>query len=116
MVYKMGKFGRFLACPRFPECRHTQAILKTINVPCPDCGGLLIERMSRKGRKFYGCEKYPECQFVSWDMPVKDLCPNCGGRMVQKRSHKGELTHVCVNEQCQTRVKVENTNKDDDNE
>ena len=116
MVYKMGRLGRFLACPRFPECRHTQAILKTIDVPCPDCGGALIERVSRKGRKFYGCEKYPECQFVSWDLPVKDLCPNCGGRMVQKRSHKGEIAHVCVNETCQTRVAVENTNKDDENE
>ena len=116
MVYKMGRFGRFLACPRFPECRHTQAILKTIDVPCPDCGGALIERVSKKGRKFYGCEKYPECQFVSWDLPVIDLCPNCGGRMVQKRSHKGEITHVCVNETCQTRVAVENTNKDDENE
>ncbi|MBQ2433200.1 MAG: type I DNA topoisomerase [Clostridia bacterium] len=116
MVYKMGRFGRFLACPRFPECRHTQAILKALDVPCPDCGGKLIERVSRKGRKFYGCEKYPECQFVSWDMPVSDLCPNCGGRMVQKRSHKGEIMHVCVNETCQTRVTVENTNKDDENE
>ena len=116
MVYKMGRFGKFLACPRFPECRHTQAILKTIDVPCPDCGGKLIERISRKGRKFYGCEKYPECQFVSWDMPVKETCPNCGSRMVLKRSHKGELSHVCVNEQCQTRIAVENTNKDDDNE
>ena len=116
MVYKMGRFGRFLACPRFPECRHTQAILKALDVPCPDCGRKLIERVSRKGRKFYGCEKYPECQFVSWDMPVSDLCPNCGGRMVQKRSHKGEIMHVCVNETCQTRVTVENTNKDDENE
>ena len=116
MVYKMGRFGRFLACPRFPECRHTQAILKTIDVPCPECGSALIERMSKKGRKFYGCEKYPECQFVSWDLPVKDLCPNCGGRMVQKRSHKGEISHVCVNETCQTRVVVDNTNKDDENE
>ena len=116
MVYKMGRFGRFLACPRFPECRHTQAILKSLDVPCPDCGGKLIERVSRKGRKFYGCEKYPECQFVSWDMPVNDKCPNCGDRMVQKRTHKGEIMHVCVNEACQTRVPVENTNKDDENE
>jgi len=116
MVYKMGRFGRFLACPRFPECRHTQAILKAIDVPCPDCGGKLIERVSRKGRKFFGCERYPECQFVSWDMPVSDVCPNCGGRMVLKRSHKGDIMHVCVNETCQTRVTVENTNKDDENE
>jgi len=116
LVYKMGRFGKFLACPRFPECRHTQAILKAIDTPCPECGGKIIERVSKKGRIFYGCEKYPECQNVSWDMPVTDVCPACGGRMVLKRSHKGDIMHVCVNEQCQTRVAVENTNKDDENE
>ncbi len=116
MVYKNGRFGRFLACPRFPECRYTQALLKAIEAPCPVCGARLIERVSRKGRKFYGCERYPECEFVSWDLPVTDLCPNCGGRMVQKRGHKGEVVHVCVEPTCQTRVTVENASKDDENE
>ena len=104
MVYKMGRFGRFLACPRFPECRFTMPILKDIAVPCPQCGARLLERSSKKGRKFYGCERYPECDFVSWDLPVAEKCPKCGGRMVQKRGRKGEIYHVCVNEQCRERV------------
>ena len=108
MVYKMGRFGKFLACPNFPECRHTQALLKDIGVPCPECGARLLERVSRKGRKFYGCERYPECAFVSWDQPVADLCPVCGSHMVLKRGRKGEIFHVCVNEQCRHRVSVEN--------
>ncbi len=116
MVYKMGKFGRFLACPNFPDCRYTQALLKIIDAACPECGSKVIERMSKKGRKFYGCEKYPECQYVSWDLPVNDKCPQCGGPMVMKRVSKGEMAHICVNPQCQTRVTIENPNKDDDNE
>ena len=115
MVYKMGRFGRFLACPRFPECRYTQALLKVIDAPCPDCGGRLIERVSRKGRKFYGCEKYPDCAFVSWDMPVREACPVCGGRMVLKRVSHGELVRACVNMKCQTRVPVESENREEDN-
>lgn len=110
MVYKMGRFGKFLACPNFPECRHTQALLKQIGVPCPECGAPLLERISRKGRKFFGCQRYPECEFVSWDQPVADLCPQCGSHMVLKRGKKGEIFHVCVNEQCRHRVAVENTN------
>ena len=110
MVYKMGRFGKFLACPNFPECRHTQALLKQIGVPCPECGAPLLERISRKGRKFFGCQRYPECEFVSWDQPVADLCPQCGSHMVLKRGKKGEMFHVCVNEQCRHRVAVENPN------
>ncbi len=107
MVYKMGRYGKFLACPNFPQCRHTMALMKDIGVSCPECGGRLLERISRKGKKFYGCEKYPQCQFVSWDLPVNDKCPLCGGRMVQKRGRKGEIYHLCVNEQCRHRVLVE---------
>ncbi len=107
MVYKMGRFGKFLACPNFPTCRNTKALLKYIDAPCPECGARLIERISRKGRKFYGCERYPDCEFVSWDQPVTDKCPNCGGRMVLKRSRRGEAWHVCVNEACRTRVEVD---------
>jgi len=113
MVYKMSRFGRFLACPNFPECRHTMALPKNINVPCPECGAELLERVSRKGRKFYGCERYPECEFVSWDLPVKDTCPVCGGRMVFKRGAKDTFYHVCVNETCRHRVQIENGGQDD---
>jgi len=104
MVYKLGRFGRFLACPNFPECRNTKAIQVEIAAPCPQCGGTLLEKTSRKGRKFYGCEHYPECEFVSWEMPVEQKCEKCGSYMVFKRGRKGENYHVCANETCRERV------------
>lgn len=104
MVYKLGRYGRFLACPNFPECRNTKAIQVEIAAPCPVCGAKLLEKTSHKGRKFYGCERYPECDFVSWEMPVEQKCPKCGGYMVFKRGRKGENYHVCVNENCRERV------------
>ena len=106
MVYKMGRYGKFLACPNFPECRNTKALLKEIDAPCPKCGGKLLERMSHKGRKFYGCEHYPDCDFVSWDMPVREKCPLCGSMMVMKRGRKGAAAHVCTNETCRHRVEM----------
>ncbi len=115
MVYKMSRYGRFLACPNFPACRHTMALPNNIGVPCPKCGGELLERISRKGRKFYGCEKYPDCDFVSWDRPVADKCPVCGSWMVLKRGGKDTLYHVCANETCRHRVQVENTQEDGEN-
>ena len=108
MVYKLGRFGRFLACPNFPACRNTKAIQVELEAPCPSCGGKLLEKTSRKGRKFYGCERYPECEFVSWEMPVAQKCPKCGGYMVVKRGRKGETYHVCANETCRERVLVQN--------
>ena len=107
MVYKFGRFGRFLACPNFPDCRNTKAIQVEIAAPCPACGGKLLEKTSRKGRKFYGCERYPECEFVSWEMPVETKCPKCGGYMVFKRGRKGENYHVCANENCRERIAVQ---------
>ena len=104
MVYKFGRFGRFLACPNFPECRNTKAIQVEIAAPCPVCGGKLLEKTSRKGRKFYGCERYPDCDFVSWEMPVEQKCPKCGGYMVLKRGRKGESYYLCANENCRERV------------
>ena len=106
MVYKMGRFGRFLACSNFPDCRNTKPILTYIDAPCPSCGGRLMEKTSRKNRKFYGCEHYPECDFVSWEKPVVDKCPQCGGMMVEKRDRKGEVWHLCANETCRCRVEV----------
>ena len=114
MVYKMGRYGKFLACPNFPECRNTKALLKEIDAPCPKCGGKLLERMSHKGRKFYGCEHYPECDFVSWDMPVREKCPVCGSMMVLKRGRKGAMAHVCTNETCRHRVELTPQEGDED--
>lgn len=100
MVYKLGRYGRFLACSRFPECRGTKAIQTEIGVPCPDCGAALLEKTSRKGRKFYGCKRYPECSFVSWDRPVKEPCPVCGSYMTLKESRKNGRLYLCSNANC----------------
>ncbi len=87
MVYKMGRYGKFLACSGFPECRNTKPIVKDTGVVCPKCGkGQVVERRSKKGRIFYGCNQYPECDFVSWDKPVNTPCPQCKGLMIEKRS------------------------------
>ena len=99
MVYKMGRFGRFLACPNFPSCRNTKAIVEKTDVKCPLCGGEIIKRKSKKGKVFYGCERYPECSFVSWDKPVKEKCPKCGGLMVHKMGHGGGFD-ACIAEGC----------------
>ena len=106
MVYRVGRYGRFLACPNFPDCRNTKPILKYIDASCPLCGGRLLEKNSRKNRKFYGCEHYPECSFVSWEMPVNERCEKCGSYMTLKRSRRGEVWHLCSNEKCRHRVEV----------
>lgn len=89
MVIKNGKFGKFLACPNFPTCRNTKTIIEKINVTCPDCGKELIKKRSKNGRTFYGCEGYPECQYVSWDRPVDKKCPKCGKLLVIKSGTHG---------------------------
>ena len=103
MVYKMGRFGPFLACPNFPACRNTKPILIYIDAPCPVCGKRLLEKTSKRGRRFYGCEGYPECDFTSWDKPVVEKCPKCGSYMVEKRNNRGEILHLCANESCRYR-------------
>ncbi|MFD7521486.1 type I DNA topoisomerase [Paenibacillus chitinolyticus] len=96
LVYKMGRFGKFLACSGFPDCRNTKPIVKDIGVTCPKCKeGKVVERRSKKGRIFYGCDHYPECDFVSWDKPVAQPCPNCGSMMIEKRT-KTSVNHQCV--------------------
>jgi DNA topoisomerase I len=90
MVYKMGRFGKFVACSNFPECRHTKPIVKEIGVKCPRCHeGNIIERSSKKRRVFYGCDRFPECEFVSWDKPLARPCPKCGSMLVEKKLKKG---------------------------
>ena len=97
MVVKMGRYGKFYACSRFPECRNTKAITKEIGVKCPKCKqGEILERKSKKNRIFYGCSRYPDCDFVSWDMPVGRNCPKDGHYLVYKKSRKGRQV-VCPN-------------------
>ncbi|MEG0269274.1 MAG: topoisomerase DNA-binding C4 zinc finger domain-containing protein, partial [Clostridia bacterium] len=77
-----------------------------IDAACPKCGARLMEKNSKKNRKFFGCEKYPDCDFVSWEKPIMEKCPQCGGYMVEKRSKRGELIHLCANETCRCKVTV----------
>lgn len=95
MVVKYGPHGKFLACPGFPECRNTKPYLEKIGVPCPECGKDIVVRKTKKGRRFYGCENHPECDFVSWQKPVAEKCPKCGSYMVQKGNKI-----VCANQEC----------------
>ncbi|SET83236.1 DNA topoisomerase-1 [Salinibacillus kushneri] len=89
MVYKMGRYGKFMACSNFPECRNTKPILKEIGVKCPNCkDGNIVERKSKKNRTFYGCDNYPECEFISWDKPIARPCPKCEGLLVEKKKKK----------------------------
>ncbi|KGM97742.1 DNA topoisomerase I [Clostridium novyi A str. 4552] len=110
MVIKHGRFGDFLACPGYPECKNTKPIVKELDVPCPVCGGKILLRKSRKGRKFYGCSNYPECNFVSWSEPVKDKCPNCGSYMVKKQSKSKGNYIECSNKECKTKIQQESEN------
>lgn len=90
MVYKMGRYGKFLACSNFPDCRNTKPILKEIGVKCPKCKeGNVVERKSKKKRTFYGCDRFPDCDFVSWDKPIARPCPKCDSLLVEKKKKKG---------------------------
>ncbi|MCM3025578.1 type I DNA topoisomerase [Bacillus safensis] len=97
MVYKMGRYGKFMACSNFPDCRNTKPIVKDIGVKCPTCHeGNIVERKSKKRRIFYGCDRFPECEFVSWDKPIERKCPKCENMLVEKKLKKGVQVQ-CVN-------------------
>ncbi|AND39379.1 MULTISPECIES: type I DNA topoisomerase [Cytobacillus] len=90
MVFKMGRYGKFMACSNFPDCRNTKPIVKDIGVKCPKCKeGNIIERKSKKRRIFYGCDRFPECDFISWDKPLPRSCPKCDNLLVEKKLKKG---------------------------
>jgi DNA topoisomerase-1 len=99
MVIKHGKYGQFLACPGFPECKNTKPILKKAGVYCPKCGGEVVVKRTRKGRTFYGCGNYPNCDFMTWNKPSNDKCPECGNTLWEKKSKKS-VTNVCLNPGC----------------
>ena len=95
MVVKYGPHGKFLACPGFPDCRNTKPYLEKVGVACPKCGKEIVYRKTKKGRRYYGCEGYPECDFMSWQKPSEKKCPKCGGYMLEKGNKL-----VCADEQC----------------
>lgn len=103
MVVKHGRYGNFLACPGFPECRNTKPILKETGVACPKCQGMIVERRSKRGKPFYGCQNYPQCDYVSWDAPLKENCEVCGAFKVMHSIKKGRYMKLCSNTGCSTR-------------
>ncbi|MCR4600877.1 MAG: type I DNA topoisomerase, partial [Clostridia bacterium] len=106
LVMKQGRFGEFIACKGYPECKHTETIMHTLGVQCPACGKELVQRRSRKGKYFYGCSGYPECNVVFWNKPVNRKCPKCGSILLEKVSRNGKL-YVCSSEECKYTEKAE---------
>ena len=104
MVVKYGPHGKFLACPGFPDCKNTKPYLEKIGVPCPICGKDVVIRKTKKGRRYYGCEDNPECEFMSWQKPSTKKCPRCGAYMLEKGNKL-----VCSDEQCGYVENIENT-------
>lgn len=104
MVVKQGRYGKFLACPGFPDCRNTKPLLVDTGVKCPKCGGSIVERKSHRGRKFYGCKNYPECDYTTWDQPMQEKCPKCGAFMLKHHYKNGRGLTYCSNEACETRI------------
>ena len=103
MVIKKGRFGKFLACPGYPECKNAKPLVMQTNAKCPKCGGEVIEKKSKKGYTFYGCGNWPNCDFMTWDKPTDDKCPQCGKSLFKR---KGGLT-VCLDEACGYEKKTE---------
>ena len=104
MVVKQGRFGKFLACPGFPECRNTKPLLKDTGVTCPKCGGRIVERRTRRGRTFYGCENYPDCDYNTWDQPLQEKCEKCGSFLLKHHYKNGRGLTYCSNDDCESRV------------
>lgn len=100
MVIREGRFGKFLACPNFPKCRNTKPILHPIGVKCPQCGADILERKSKTGKVFYGCERYPECDYTTWDKPLNEECPECKHMMVEHVERNGSKRKFCSNPEC----------------
>lgn len=98
MVVKHGRFGKFLACPGYPECKNTKRIVNEMPGECPLCGGKILEKKSKKGKKFFGCEHNPSCSFLSWDAPIEERCPVCGKTLLKKTGRSGKI--YCSNESC----------------
>lgn len=111
MVIKYGPHGKFLACPGFPDCKNTKPYFEKVGVPCPKCGKEVVLKKTKKGRKYYGCENNPECDFISWQKPSSEKCPNCGSYMVEKGNKL-----LCSNEQCGYSVSVKMLDSKDSSE
>ena len=112
MVIKRGRYGNFLACPGYPECKNAKPIVEKLDVPCPECGKEIVVKKSKRGKKFFGCSGYPECKFVSWNEPVKERCPKCNSYMVIKYSKKEGKYIQCSNSECDYKKVLPKEEKD----
>ena len=104
MISKVGPYGPYVECT---ACKHRKSIQKTIGVKCPKCDGEIVVKKSKRGRIFYGCNKYPKCDFVSWDEPINEKCPECGSILVKKVTKKSEK-HLCSNKECSYVKEIKN--------
>ncbi len=110
MVVKTGRYGKFLACPGYPECKNTKPLIEETGAVCPKCGGNVIKRKSKRGYVFYGCDNYPKCDFSTWDVPApKETCPNCGSSLFK---HRGSL--VCLKDGCGYEAKIQRKKKSEE--
>ena len=101
MVIKSGRFGKFLACPGFPECTNTKPITEDTGAACPVCGAKVVKKKSARGYVYYSCDTYPTCQFMTWDKPLKTKCPNCDSSLFRHTDRDSkEVTDVCLREGC----------------
>ena len=117
MVYKLGPYGKYLACSNYPNCRNIKSITVSTGVTCPKCKSHeILERKSKRGRLFYGCEGYPECDFTMWDKPIDKTCPVCGSLMAEKVYKNGNRKEFCSNPDCETRPKRKTRSKKEDTE
>ena len=112
MVIKHGRYGDFLACPGYPECKNAKPIVEEIEAPCPKCGGKILAKKSKKGKKFFGCANYPQCDFVSWNEPLKDKCPECGSYMILKYSKTKGSYAQCSDSNCNKTVNLNKESND----
>jgi DNA topoisomerase-1 len=110
LVIRWGRYGKFISCSNFPECRYTEAWLEKIGVLCPLDGGEIVERKTRKGRVFYGCANYPGCEFTSWKRPLPQACPECGGLLVIADKHNAQ----CM--KCEQRFSLEEVSSEESTE
>ena len=108
MVIKTGRFGKFLACPGYPECKTTKPLVEETNAVCPECGGKVIGKKSKRGYQFYGCSNYPECNFMTWDKPTEEKCPKCGKSLFKGKG--GMLS--CLSETCDYQAKATRKKKE----
>lgn len=114
MVIKHGRFGDFLACPGYPECQNTKPIVEKVDATCPECGGEVLVKRSKKGNKFYGCSNYPDCNFVSWSEPTNTKCPSCGTYMLKKYSKSKGNYLECSNKECKEKVEIQEEKKEEE--